>query len=733
MILVCDVGGGTTDFSLITVIETPTGPGFRRVAVGDHLMLGGDNIDLALAHLVESKLASARLDAEQWSALRYACRAAKERLLADDDPADRWPITIAGRGSRLIGGGVRSELTRAEAIPVALDGFFPACQRDEEPGRSSKLGLQEFGLPYVNDPAITRHLATFLRRHKVAPIVGEGDSITDPNRPARPDAILYNGGALTPRVVRDRIAETVASWFPDEPDGAYRPRVLSNESLDLAVSVGAAYYGVVRRGGGIRIGGGTARAFYVGFEAGESSAQPWLCVVPRDAQEGDEIDVEGRDFDLLLDRPVAFPLASSSVRAKDRPGDFVADDPETLKPLPPLTGLMRVGRKAKSGSVPVGLSARVTEVGTVELWCRSKADDRRWRLQIQLRGPGDKSRSATSAASAVAVEELEVIEQSAIDRASEAISVAFGPSPARDAGPAKLVKALEEALEIPRDRWPPSALRALWDPLLASAPARSKSPAHELRWLNLSGYCLRPGVGFPLDELRIKALWPTFHAGVAHPKDKQNWAEWWILWRRVAAGLNRPHHEEIHRRIQPYLLPPKGGSGKKATRPKPEAHELAEIWRCAASLERLDPSSKAALGSALVGTLGTSGRSSQALWCLGRLGARDLLYGAANFVVHPATASAWADHLIRFDPANDRERSEAAFALAEVARLTGDRARDLDELLRSRAIDRLQYLGASEPQIAAVREVRPREAGEQSQALGDALPVGLRLIDFNAG
>ena len=733
LILVCDVGGGTTDFSLITVVETPTGPGFRRVAVGDHLMLGGDNIDLALAHLVEAKLGGARLDAEQWSALRYACRAAKEKLLDDDDPADRWPITIGGRGSRLIGGGVQSELTRAEALPVALDGFFPSCGRDDEPGRSSKLGLQEFGLPYVADPAITKHLAAFLRKHQASPI--EGDGGIDPSRPARPDAILYNGGALTPRLVRDRIAGTIASWFPGEPDGPYHPRVLSNESLDLAVSVGAAYYGVVRRGGGIRIGGGTARAFYVGFEAAESgggSARPWLCVVPRDAQEGDEIDVPGRDFDLVLDRPVAFPMASSSVRAADRPGDLVADDADSIRPLPPLVGHMKVGRKAKAGSVPVGLAARVTEVGTVELWCRSKADERRWRLQIQLRGPGDGAKASSSTWTG-APEDFEVVEQSAIDRASGAVSAAFGPNPPPDGGPARLVKALEEALESPRDRWPPSALRALWEPLLAASESRSKSPAHELRWLNLAGYFLRPGVGFPLDELRIKALWPTFHAGVSHPKDKQTWVEWWVLWRRVAAGLNRPHHEEIYRRLQPYLLPPKGGTGKKASRPKPEPHELAEMWRCAASLERLEPGSKAALGSALVGSLEGSGSVSHALWCLGRLGARDLLFGGANFVVHPSTASKWAERLIAFEPGTNRERSEAAFALSQVARLAGDRARDLDEDLRTRAIERLRHLGAFESDVSALREVRLREAGEQGQALGDSLPIGLRLIAADHG
>jgi molecular chaperone DnaK (HSP70) len=734
LILVCDIGGGTTDFSLITVVETPTGPGFRRVAVGDHLMLGGDNIDLALAHTVEAKLGGARLDAEQWSALRAACRTAKEKLLADQSPADRWPVTIAGRGSRLIGGGLQSELTREEVLPVVVDGFFPRVRGDEEPSRSSKLGLQEFGLPFVADPAIPRHLAAFLRRHKASPIGGEGD--IDPTRPARPDAILFNGGALTPAILRERLVDVVASWFPHEPDGPYRPRVLTNESLDLAVAIGAAYYGVVRRGGGIRIGGGTARSFYIGFEAPDqpASATPWLCVVPRDAQEGDEIEVPDRDFNLLLDRPVAFPLASSTVRARDRPGDLVPYDEDTMRELPPLIGVMRVGRKAKAEQVPVGIEARVTEVGTVELGLRSRSDARRWGLAIQLRGP--EGHAATSTAAGILGGEADqvVIEQSQLDAAVDAIRSSFGPNPPEGTGPQRLVKRLEELLEATRDQWPPSALRALWEPLRDASDDRNRSPRHESRWLNLAGYCLRPGIGYPLDETRIKGLWPVFHAGIKHIKDTQCWVEWWVLWRRVAAGLNRAHHEEVFRRLQPLALPPKGGTGKKLGRPKPEGHELGEIWRCAAGLERLDTSSKQALGDALARELARPNLPRPVvLWSLGRLGARVPLYGPANTVVHPEVAARWLDAVLALEPANDRERIDLLFALSQLARVSGDRARDLDDSTRAKVIARLEALGADDDALGPVREYRERRAAEQGVALGDALPVGLRLVSESGG
>jgi molecular chaperone DnaK (HSP70) len=733
LILVCDIGGGTTDFSLITVTETPTGPGFRRVAVGDHLMLGGDNIDLALAHHVERKLGGLRLDSEQWSALRFACRTAKEKLLVEQRPLlERWPVTIAGRGSKLIGGSIQSELTRDEVREIAVSGFFPMVERGVDPSRGAKLGLQEFGLPFVSDPAVPKHLSAFLRRHR-AEAIGQGGQLPD-DRPARPDAILFNGGALTPDVLRERIVRVVGSWFTDDPGPPYAPRVLTNVSLDLAVAHGAAYYGVVRRGGGIRIGGGTARSFYVGLETGDPT-RPWLCVVPRDVEEGDEINITGRDFDLLMGQPVVFPLASSSVRPDDLPGDLVAADPDSIRELPPLQSLMRVGRKAKAERAAVNLAARVTEIGTIELWCQSRTDDRRWRLQIQLRGPSGQTTPRTTVAD-VETDRI-VIEQSELDAAIAAIQTAFQSPPSAassETGPSRLVKRLEEILDVPRDGWPPSALRAFWEPLRDLADQRLKSPQHESRWYNIVGYALRPGRGFPLDEIRIKALWPVFHQGVRHGKEVQCWAEWWILWRRVAAGLSRQHHDEIHRRLAPYLLPSKGTSpSKKAGRPKPEPHETAEMWRCAASLERLAPEVKEQLGSVLVKDLARPSLAGYVLWSLGRLGARVPLYGLANTVVGREKAERWIETLLGREFAAGRETADAIFAISQIARCSGDRARDLSDSIRDRALERLAALGADEEILRPVREYHELEAAQEGQALGDSLPIGLRLRTEAAG
>ncbi len=247
---------------------------------------------------------------------------------------------------------------------------------------------------------------------------------------------------------------------------------------------------------------------------------------------------------------------------------------------------------------------------------------------------------------------------------------------------------------MPRDQWPPSALRAFWEPLLELADHRLKSARHESRWFNLAGFVLRPGRGYPLDEVRIKALWPLFHQGTRHGKDVQCWAEWWILWRRVAAGLSRQHHEEIYRRLAPFLLPVKGSNpAKKAGRPKPEPHEVAEMWRLAASLERLAPEVKESLGQVLLAER-SAASSGYVLWCLGRLGARVPLYGPANTVIRKETAEDWARSLLGRSYAAGRETGDAIFALAQLARVANDRARDLDQSLRGKVLARLAELGA---------------------------------------
>jgi hypothetical protein len=345
-------------------------------------------------------------------------------------------------------------------------------------------------------------------------------------------------------------------------------------------------------------------------------------------------------------------------------------------------------------------------------------------LQIQLRGPEGRARASTAAAVAGADVDTVVLEQAVVERAIGAIREAFASASGAETGPSRLVKNLETSLDLSKEQWPPSTLRAMWEPLRESSASRERSPQHEVRWLNLAGYCLRPGTGYPLDENRMKALWPAWHAGVQHAKEMQCWVEWWVLWRRVAAGLNRAHQDELFRRLSPYLL----GTGKKGTRPKPEPHEITEMWRCAAAQERLSQPTKESLGSQLTQQLLQRRTSPHTLWSLGRIGARVPLYGPANAVVFPDVASRWIETALAYEPENAREAKDLRLALAQMARVSGDRARDVAADLRERVVTRLIALGADESVITPVREFHELAVEQQSAALGDALPVGLRLL-----
>src|SRR6516164_8042631 len=388
--LVVDVGGGTSDFSLIEAVEQQGELGFVRQAVGDHLLLGGDNMDLALAKFVESKLHGAgRLDAAQYGLLTQACRLAKETLLGSSPPAS-FPVTVVGRGRQVIGGTQHTQITPEDVHKVIFDGFFPVVDVTAAPERGARTGLHEMGLPYVSDPAITRHLAAFLKHQ-----ARHGDATT------KPDAILFNGGVFQPAVLRDRLLEVLHRWY-DRPDQPWEPLVLTNPSLDLAVAWGAAYFAWLRHTGGRRIGGGIARSYYVaisgdGDTAGEAENKNELlvvCVVPQHLEEGQDVNLDKPELELALGQPVVFPLYTSTVRGDDRAGDVLTVAPEQLLQLPPLHTVLRGGKRSGAKSVPVTLAARCTEIGTLELFCVASEGSNRWRLEFNVRdivkGPEDE-------------------------------------------------------------------------------------------------------------------------------------------------------------------------------------------------------------------------------------------------------------------------------------------------------------------------------------------------------
>ncbi len=384
LILVCDVGGGTTDFTLIAVSEQGGDLALNRVAVGDHILLGGDNMDLALAYAVGATLPGGMegLDLTQRAALGYACRAAKETLFGDGSK-DSAPVSILGRGSRVIGGTIKTQLTRETLQSVLLGGFFPACAPTDAPARGRRTGLTEIGLPYAADAGITRHLARFLSR-QAGSLHTEGSQV-------HPSAILFNGGVFKADPLRNRVGEILAEW-----SGRSVP-ALDAPDLDLAVARGAAYYGLVRGGKGVRIRGGVARSYYVGVESsapavpGVTPPLKALCVVKMGTEEGTESDVPGPDFGLIVGEPTSFRFLSSTTRRDDAPGAILdrwsADELQELDPIE--TTLTAESGEEEGDVVPVRLRANVTEVGTLDLWCRGARDDRRWKLEYNVRESSD--------------------------------------------------------------------------------------------------------------------------------------------------------------------------------------------------------------------------------------------------------------------------------------------------------------------------------------------------------
>ena len=372
-VLVCDVGGGTTDFSLIEVKDDGDGNlGLERVAVGDHLLLGGDNMDLALAHHLATQLQQAgkKLDARQGRSLVAGARRAKEELLTNES-LEQATFTLLGAGRKLIGSKIKVELERSALQTVLLDGFFPACGKDDAPVEQPRTGFMELGLPFVSDAAITRHLAHFLATHA-------GGSM--------PSHILFNGGVFNSPLLRERLLDVVGSW-------GQRPEVLVGTSNDLAVSRGAAYYGSVRAQGGLRIRGGVARSYYIGIQS-SMPAVPGvpppiraLCVVPFGMEEGTEAVVPGGELGLVVGAPVQFRFLSSTTRTEDAIGTIVDEYtwPDHLTETAPVSATLEAEGLTPGTLVPVRLEVKVTEVGTLELWSVATQGDQRWRLEYNVR------------------------------------------------------------------------------------------------------------------------------------------------------------------------------------------------------------------------------------------------------------------------------------------------------------------------------------------------------------
>ncbi|MGJ0485160.1 MAG: Hsp70 family protein [Methylomicrobium sp.] len=391
VILVVDIGGGTTDLSLIAVTDHEGNLELTRVAVGDHILLGGDNMDLALAYTVKAKLEKdgRRLEPWQIQSLMHSCRDAKEKIF-NDPSIEQLPIVVANRGSSLIGGSLRTELTREEVNQVLVEGFMPKVTASDRPIARPRTGLRTTGLPYAQDAAITRHLAAFLAKQQ-----GATNDLKDINLPEQatflhPTAVLFNGGVLKAQPLAERLIEVLNSWL--QAEGAPEARLLPGADLDLAVARGASYYGVVRKGKGIRIKGGTAASYYVGVESampavpGLPPELQALCIAPFGMEEGTREELPDAEFGLVVGEPVRFRFFASNSRRDDRVGDRLTYwSEEELTELDEIEVTLTPENRRPGEVVPVHLAAAVTEVGTLELQAISQKDNGRWKIEFDVR------------------------------------------------------------------------------------------------------------------------------------------------------------------------------------------------------------------------------------------------------------------------------------------------------------------------------------------------------------
>ena len=719
LLLICDVGGGTSDFSLVSLGMHQGKPRLERIGVGDHLMLGGDNLDLALAHGVEQQVLGTgkRLRASSLSQLIQQTRLAKEKLLAADPP-DSVKVTLLGSGAKLIGGARSAELSREKTHQVALEGFLPLSELSELPQKRQRA-VQEFGLPYAADPAISRQLAAFLHSHarvsRAAFGVPETDPATEQHAEALmvPDALLLNGGFFKGKALEQRLCALLSSWRGQPVT------LLDNSRPDLAVACGAVAYGLTRQGEGVRIGGGSARNYFLklvqdgGSHSGSDSGTQGICLLPRGSEPGVETPLPERRFVLSLGQPVQFSLVSSATDDLPVPGSLVSLEGPQFQPLPPLMAAIPADDEGRK-EVEVALVATLTEVGTLGLECVALDEPaRRWQLEFPVR-KGDAVAQSDSPLPAV------------FPQARALLEAVYGSSrkPAVDGKQVKQLRIDLERLLGPRNSWELPLLRALADILIENRGRRRRSRQHEQLWFNLTGFCLRPGLGYPLDDWRLSQIWPLFQQGLQFNDSNPDWNPWWAFWRRVAGGLTADQQLLLHKQIAKYINPSAERNRKLQAELKSKGYE--GMLLLAAALEGLPVDKKLELGRWLLKRL-ESPRENQSSWvALGRLGSRIPLYGSSHNQIPQEQVADWITKLLKIDW---KKNPQAAFATVLIGRVSGDRNRDLELPLRQRISTALGQVKAPPAWIAMVNEVTELDASDSLKIYGESLPPGLTLLD----
>ena len=721
-ILVVDIGGGTSDFSLFA-FDTVGGRGdgrLQRLAVSEHILLGGDNMDLALAHRLEAALADGEtLSSRQWGFVVARCRDIKEEALGTPGtPDEAFSVAVAGRGSSFIATTHSAQLSRATIEQVLLDGFFAPCTADEYPLRAT-AGLREFGLPFARDPAITRHLADFLR-----------------DRPAV-DAVLFNGGALSPQRIRQRLRELIGAW-QNRP----APLELDNREPELAVARGAACFGRLVVARAERIAAGAAHAIYLEVHATDAAdvdrqmSPALVCVLPHGAPTEQTFTIDTPALEVRINRLVRFATYSSARRTTDRAGDIVLWNERDFQALPlletsitpPNLDASSTGGAGQSESadatLAIRLTARSSELGRLEIACVS-TDPRvsaRWPLHFHLDAARDARQDRNQPDGSGAAVQGANVAAAALGVARARITTQFGaPLNGRDKLTAtRLTKSLETILQLPKNAWNIVLVRSLWATLESSMRERERSAEHEEAWLILSGFLLRPGFGAALDDVRIDRLWLLHESGLHHAVNSVAIAQY-VLWRRVCGGLSAERQALV---ISAELKRLRDG---RAAAP--------ELVLLGGSLERLSVALKIELVELYTeaATMLYRERRHHAhyLIALGALLNRAPLYGGPETVVPADAVARTFDRFADFDWEGPR-RLELQTLFLRAARIVDDRAIDVPRSLRNRLADKLEKTGVPAAKIAALKHYQPLPRAERAGSSGESLPPGLILREPGA-
>ncbi|MDC5852956.1 Hsp70 family protein [Vibrio europaeus] len=712
LILVCDVGGGTTDLSLIEAKFDQGELSLDRIGVGDHLMLGGDNLDLALAHLAEQRFnQSKKLNAASLTKLIQQTRKAKENLLSTDAP-EEVKITMLGSGSKLLGGTKSIGLSKQEVHQIALDGFFPLSDFTDTPDKR-RSAVVEFGLPYVADPAVSKHVAEFLSQHQQVSMAALKQD--DPNKPAIPVGILLNGGVFNSDLVTQRVTQLLSNWRGDDIT------VLDNPHPDWSVALGAVAFSKARRGAQLKIGGGAARSYFLHLQEKNKMGKA-LCLLSKGTEEGHEIRLSGRRFSLTLGEPVRFNLLTTthdtlSNNTAIQNGVMVDIDPDLFAPLPPYISTLEgegIGLQANQKErVEVQLACQLTEVGTLKMECVHVEDDtKRWELEFEVRNQQVE-------------DQVEESLHPRLPECKELISRIYSGN--KKSADSKEIKTLAKELERKlgkRDEWDFTTLRQLFDAFALGRKRRRRSEPHEKNWLRLAGFSLRPGFGDATDSWRIEQVWGLYQQGIQF-KNHQGWTDWWVFWRRIAGGLSQEQQETILADIAKYLHPGAMKNPQSAKAAQDMGYE--SMVRLAASLEHLEVEDKVLLASWCLSKAINHNQFEQAhWWALGRLASRTPLYGSQHSVTPREQAEQWLPKLLE---QNWQKEPMIAFAAVMICRKTGDRLFDISDDFRSQVLAKLKQSKVPESWMCLIEEVKELSESESKRVFGDALPSGLTLVN----